>query len=111
MGGIGSVELKKCSPFPAELWLANGRERKPRQKKKKLSGARTTHRVDDIVLLKKIVGPIKDPGKINMTKSKRRSIEVEIILLLVCNAGKKTDPLVIDTKYHISNISRGDKAL
>ena len=85
--------------------------KKTQIEKKTLRGARATHRVDDIVVLKKIKGPLKDPGKIKMTKSKRRSIEVERILLLVCNAGKKTDPLVIDTKYHISNISRGDKAL
>ena len=98
-------------PFPCRTVISKWSWKKTQTEKKKLSGARTTHRVDDIVLLKKIVGPIKDPGKINMTKSKRRSIEVEIILLLVCNAGKKTDPLVIDTKYHISNISRGDKAL
>ena len=62
-------------------------------------------------MLKEIKEPLKDPGKIIMTKSKRRSIEVEIILLPVYNAGKKTDPPVLDTKYHISKISRGDKAL
>ena len=67
--------------------------KKTQIEKKTLSGARATHRVDDIFALKKIIGPLKDPGKINMTKSTRRSIEVEIILLPVYNAGKKNRPL------------------
>ena len=34
-------------------------------------------------MLKKIIGPLEDPGKINMAISKKRSIEVEMIQLPV----------------------------
>lgn len=57
---------------------------------------------------KKIIGPLEDLGEINMAKSKRVSIEIEMIQLPVYNADKRLDPHVIDTEYYKA-ISRRQK--
>ena len=57
---------------------------------------------------KKIIGPLEDLGEINMAKSKRVSIEIEMIQLPVYNADKRLDLHVIDTEYYKA-ISRRQK--